>query len=186
MKKIWSCILVMTSILCFHATAFMAWSPNYDGEPDMLKPGHIIGAFVWRDNDGLHLRTTASGEEHTFTGTIHTNGYFKDINDRFFRGNDYYHLRDRDTVEFQFTTHDRTVGIDFNAFDGDYTAFEIYMDGQKISPMNIYVGQNGWHPGDYKFTLDHPPYYPDEQRPVVIVDSGWYGGHWGGYWRHHW
>jgi len=191
MKRIWSCLLIITSILCIHATAFMAWSPNYDGVPDVLSPGHVLGTFAWRDSGGFHLRATSLGEEHIFTGTIHTNGYFRDVTDRFFKGNDSYRLKDRDTVEFQFSTDGRTVGIDFDVVDGDYTAFEVYMDGQKISPMNIYVGRNGWHPSDYKFTLDRPPYYRDgDERSVVIIDSGWYGRwggpRWGGPWRHRW
>jgi hypothetical protein len=60
------------------------------------------------------------------------------------------------------------------------------MDGHKISPMDVYVGKDGWHPGDYKFTLDRPtsystyPTYYEGDRPVVIVNGGW---GWG--WRHH-
>ena len=63
------------------------------------------------------------------------------------------------------------------------------MDGHKISPMDIYVGKDGWHPGDYKFTLDRPAYssypgYYSDEHSVVFVHSGWYGYGYGG-WRHH-
>jgi len=185
MKKYVSFLLVFLTIVCLPATAFMA-SLNYEGQPDVLNPDHIRGVFVWRDSDGFHLRATTTGDEHVFTGTMHTNGYFDNVNDRFFKGNDYYHLKDRDTIEFQLTTEGRTVGLDFSIGNGDYTAFELYMDGHKISPMDVYVGKDGWHPGDYKFTLDRPtsystyPTYYEGDRPVVIVNGGW---GWG--WRHH-
>ncbi|MDR3560314.1 MAG: hypothetical protein P4N59_02570 [Negativicutes bacterium] len=148
----------------------------------MLNPSHIIGAFVWHDSSGFHLRATTTGDKHTFTGTVHTNGHFRDIDDRFFRDKDYYHQRDGDTIDFQFTTEGRTVGIDFDVTDGDYMGFEIYLDGNKISPQQIFVGRNGWHPSDYKFNLNRPPYppyyYDDHDRSVIIVHPGWYG-HWG-------
>jgi len=187
MKKHFSFLVLLITFVCLPATAFMA-SLNYEGEPDMLNPNHILGAFAWHNNDGFHLRTTAIGEKHVFTGIIHTNGYFKDIDDRLFRDGDYYHLKDRDTIEFQFTTDNRSVGINFNVTNGDYTAFELYMDGHKISPMDVYVGKDGWHPGDYKFTLDRPAYpsYYNDERSVVIVHDGWYGFGWHHHHHHGW
>jgi hypothetical protein len=187
MKKIFGFFVAFITIICLPVTAFMS-SLNYDDEPTMLDPHHIRGAFIWHDNDGFHLRTTSiSNEEHVFTGTIHTNGYFKDVNDRFFRGKDFYHLTDRDTIDFQFTTDGRTVGLDYDVADGDFLAVEIYIDGHKISPMDIYVGKDGWHPNNYKFTLDRPTYYrDDQQRPVVIIHEGWWYGHWGPGWHHRW
>jgi hypothetical protein len=185
MKTIVGFLVTFFTIICLPATAFMT-SIDYDGEPTMLKPNHILGAFVWHDQDGFHLRTTAiRDEQHVFSGTIHTNGYFKDVDDRLFKDKDYYHLTDRDMIDFQFTTDGRSVGIDCDVADGDYMDVEIYIDGQKISPMDIYVGQDGWHPNDYKFTLDRPTYYKDE-RSVVIIHDGWWYGHRGPRWRHHW
>jgi len=184
MKKYIGFLLVVFSIIFLPATAFMA-PLNYMGEPDMLNPHHIRGVFVWRDIDGFHLRATTTGDEHVFSGTVHTNGCFEDISDRFFRGNDYYHLKDRDTIDFQLTTTGRTVGLDFNIADGDYTAFELYMDGHEISPLDIYVGKDGWHPGDYKFTLERPSYptYYGGERSVLVVNNGWFGFGWH---RHYW
>jgi len=191
MKKTLGILLVFLAVICVPATAFMAWGPSYEGEPEMLAPNHISGAFAWHDTSGFHLRTTTTGDEHTFTGIIHTNGHFRGVDDRFFRDKDYYHFRDGDTVEFQFTTAGRTVGVDFDVDDGDYVAFEISMDGNKLSPLQIFVGRNGWHPGDYKFTLNRPPYYYDDRynRSVIIVHPGWfgYGYGYGGPWGHrHW
>ncbi len=182
MKKLLRIILIFIAITCFPATAFMSWGPSYNGEPAMLNPTHIRGTFVWHDQNGFHLRTTTNGEHHVFSGTVHSNGSFKDINDRFFKDKDYYHFKDRDTIDFQFTTDGRTVGIDFNVADGDYIAFELYMDGNKINPMDIYVGKDGWHPGDYKFTVDRAPdhSYNNDEHSVVIINDGWYDGWYGG------
>lgn len=183
MKKIFR-ILIFIIIICFPATAFMAWGPSYNGEPDALNPTHIRGTFVWHDQNGFHLRTTTTGDKHVFSGTIHTNGDFEDVSDRFFRDKDYYHFKNQDTIDFQFTTDGRTVGIDFNVADGDYMTFELYMDGNKIIPSDIYVGKDGWHPGDYKFTLDREHSYPydNDEQSAVVINGGWYGGWYdGGY-----
>lgn len=187
MKKIFGFFVALITIFSLPATAFMA-SINYDGEPTMLNPNHIRGAFIWHDSDGLHLRTTGIDDvPHVFTGTIHTNGYFKNVDDRFFRDKDYYHLIDQDTIEFQFTTDGRTVGIDPDVVNGDYIAVELYMDGRKISPMDVYIGKDGWHPNNYKFTLDrpsYPSYHSEDEHSVVIVHDGWWYGR-GARW-HHW
>lgn len=177
MKKVFR-IVIFIAIICFPATAFMSWGPSYNGEPDALNPTHIRGTFVWHDQSGFHLRTTTTGDEHVFSGTVHTNGNFEAVNDRFFKDKDYYHFKGQGIIDFQFKTDGRTVGIDFNVADGDYMTFELYMDGNKISPKDIYVGKDGWHPGDYKFTLDHghsSPYNNGEQS-IVIINDGWYGG----------
>ena len=42
-----------------------------DGKPDM-DPGQDMGYWVWRDQDGIHLRTTTRGHEHDFNGVIRT------------------------------------------------------------------------------------------------------------------
>ncbi|MDR3591039.1 MAG: hypothetical protein P4N41_15405 [Negativicutes bacterium] len=185
MKKTMGILLIFLAVLWVPATAFMAWGPSYEGEPAMLSPNHISGAFVWHDASGFHLRTMTTGDTHTFSGTIHTNGHFVGVDDRFFRDKDYYHFTDGDTVEFQITTDGRTVGLDFDVADGDYMAFELKMDGGKLSPLQIFVGQSGWHPGDYKFTLNRPPYYYGDRydRSVILVHPGWYG-HWGWGYRH--
>lgn len=40
-----------------------------DGNPAM-GPGQDMGYWVWRDRDGIHLRTTTRGREHNFNGVI--------------------------------------------------------------------------------------------------------------------
>lgn len=184
MKNSFRILLILIALISFPATAFMSWGPSYEGEPDLLNPGHITGTFLWHDNSGFHLRTTTTGDKHIFTGTIHTNGRFKDISDRFFRVSDYYHQNDQDTIDFQFTTEGRSVGLDWDMLDGDFMAVELYMDGNKISPLSIYIGHDSWHPNGYKFTLDRQPYYSDDQRSVIFVHPhlglGWGWGY------HHW
>jgi hypothetical protein len=191
MKKTFGILAVIVAIIfCFPATAFMSRGPSFDGVPDMLDPGHICGTFVWHDSEGFHLRAMTAGGTHVFKGTIHTNGHFRKVTDRFFRGSDYYHFTDRNTIDFQLTTSGRTVGIDFGMADGNYTSFELYMDGHKISPMDIYVGKNGWHPGENKFSLHWEPCYHEGfgEHTVVVVHDDWYRGWhhgWHGYWGYH-
>lgn len=49
MKKHFSFLVLLITFVCLPATAFMA-PLNYEGEPDMLNPNHILGAFAWHNN----------------------------------------------------------------------------------------------------------------------------------------
>jgi hypothetical protein len=153
MKKL-AAALVVLSILIACSGYALAWAPQLQGEPYQYKPGDNRGVFIWRDHDGLHLRTTTRGREHVFSGVIRTDGRFVGVRGVRAESNDCVRLsRDRDTVAFRFHTAGGVDGLDFRVREGERLAFELFVDGHRIETQNIYVGHRGWHPRGNEFTL---------------------------------
>lgn len=153
MRKL-SILVIVVALLVLSAGAALAKDRSIEGRPDMLDPGHIRGYFVWRDDDGLHLRTTTRGHDHVFSGVIRTDGKFEDVDGRRLEHGDYYRLsRDRDTITFRFTTAAGLDGFDFRVDDGKRLNFDLFMDGHRIDVDEIYIGERGWHPQHSEFTL---------------------------------
>lgn len=198
MKKIIAVILGL--LFCFGSYAFAADSDSsrLDGKPAAFNPGHVNGYFIWQDKDGLHLRTTTPGEKHEFTGTIHTDGAFKNVFESSKETNNSFSLdKDHNTIDFKFATTGGSDGIDLNVHRATYIKFSLSMDNVNVDPANIYIGSKGWHPDNYKFTIsqdDTLMEMGDTSTVIVIADSpfwGWwnfpdgpYGP--GPYRHHHW
>ena len=191
MKRIMAPILVLLTILGFASYAFAASSSTLDGRPTAFNPGGSTGYFIWQDKEGFHLRTTTPGVKHVFSGTINTDGVFVDTFGKSAGIDDSFQVSgDRDKITFQFTNAGDTSGIDLHVKDGTYVTFNLSMDGDRIDLGNIFVGEDGWHPGSNKFTLRHDrdlAKYDD--RTVIIVGGPYwwsYPGYWGpgynGYW----
>jgi hypothetical protein len=204
-KKLGGSILRILKSVLFLFFVFTLWfSSNvfasplvYEGVPAMLSPNHIVGVFIWRDDEeNFHLSVSTAGEGHVFTGNVQTNGYFARIKGNNFKKNDnanQYTLKDRDKIEFQFTTEGKEFGMKFKISDATSVKFDLYMDGNKIIPANIYVGENGWHPNESQFTIDTTPLSFHEGDPanvntVVVIDTDpwWHYGEdpWGHPWHH--
>jgi len=179
MKRTVRFMLVLLALVCFSGYAFAAYSLKLDGRPDEFKPGKSLGYFMWQDKDGLHLRTTTSGTEHVFSGVIRTNGRFEDVFGKMTGKDDYSRVnRGRDEITFTFTTVGGEAGIDLAINGGTYVKFDLSMDGDNADPATIFIGRDGWHPGDYKFTLRHDDDQErdNDDRTIVIVDEGFWWG----------
>ncbi|WP_156478704.1 hypothetical protein [Anaerosporomusa subterranea] len=172
MRKITAFLVLAFTLVAFSTSAF-AWGPKIDERPDSFRQGRSQGYFIWRDQNGFHLWTsTTNGQRHVFTGTITTDG------DRFeVKAVDlensaktpfarmYNHNRpnrqdsikidhDRDTIKFRFNNSGRDVdGITFRTIGGSKVKFDLYMDGKRIDPSEIFIGEEGWHPGRSVFTM---------------------------------
>jgi hypothetical protein len=153
MKKMTTVLLVLFILVAGSGYA-LAWAPQLQGKPYQYKPGESRGVFIWRDRDGLHLRTTTRGQEHVFSGVIRTDGRFADVCGVRMEGNDFIRLsRDRDTITFRFRTAGGEDGIDFRVWESERLSFDLFIDGHRIDTRNIYVGYRGWHPYRNEFTL---------------------------------
>lgn len=199
MKRVMVIVLVLLAMVGYSGYA-AAYSPKLDGRPDAYEPGRSTGYFIWQDKEGLHLRTTTDGSRHVFSGTVRTDGAFRETFGRSKGGDDSFKVSgDRDKVTFQFTLLGDTAGIDMFIEDGTYVTFNLSMDGDEVDPASVFIGGDGWHPGDHKFTFrqesERERYRHD--RTVIIVGPSfwWYHGHYGywGYWGpyhhhrwHHW
>lgn len=188
MRGIAVLLLALLTVFCFTGYA-AAYSPKLDGRPDGLEPGRNTGYFIWQDKNGLHVRTTTDGSRHVFSGTIRTDGEFRDTFGKSKGGDDAFRVSgDRDKITFRFTNLGDMAGIDVFIEGGTYVTFNLSMDGDEADPAAIFVGGDGWHPGDHKFTFrqegDRERYSHD--RTVIIIGPSFWWRHHGYYWDYHW
>ncbi len=102
----------------------------------------------------MHLRTSTYGQKHVFSGVIRTDGRFVDVEEKQLEHGDFYRVNnDRDTITFKFTTTGGSDGVDFRVRDGERINFDLFIDGHKINPEEIYLGDRGWHPKHHDFTV---------------------------------
>jgi hypothetical protein len=184
-------ILIFVSALCLVSYAAATLSINFDGKPQMFHPKHIQGYFIWGDDDGIHVRVTTDKEKHVFSGTMHADGRLEDIEEKSLQDDDFAHVKDHNhTVDFQYTTSGEAAGIDFYIYRGQSMDFDIYLDGAKIGPDQIFVGEEGWHPESNKFSLDYNPQKDDqsvnENQTVIITHFHWFWWGWPRGYHRHW
>lgn len=177
MKNTARMMVIVFILICFSGYALAAQS-KLDGQPTMFNLGESTGYFMWQDKEGLHLRTTSEAK-HVFSGVIRTNGKFEDVFGKMAETDDYVHVnRGRDEISFKFTTAGGEAGFDLSLNGGTYIKFDLSMDGEGIDPSNVFIGRDGWHPADYKFTLrnDSDKNSDRNDRTVIIVDGGFWWG----------
>lgn len=184
MKNTARIMVIIFVLICLSGYALAAQSSKLGGQPTMFKVGENTGYFMWQDKEGLHLRTT-SETRHVFSGVIRTNGRFENVFGKMTEPDDYARVNEeRDEINFKFTTAGGEAGLDLSLKGGTYIKFDLSMDGEGADPANIFVGRDGWHPGDYKFTLrnDGAKKSDNKDRTVIIVDGGFW---WGWTFPHH-
>ncbi|MBP2650096.1 MAG: hypothetical protein H6Q74_921 [Firmicutes bacterium] len=179
MKRGMILFLVLFVLLSTTGYAFAANSPSLDGRPTDFMPGKSTGYFVWQDNNGLHIRTTASGTKHVFSGTIYTDGSFENTFGKTESADDHFSIsEDRNKINFQFTNNGGVTGIDLHLKKGTYVTFNLSVDENEINPSQIFLGESGWHPMKNKITLRHDGdgKYDNGDCTVIIVGeiSWWY------------
>lgn len=152
MKRI-TCLLVLVCFLITLSPSAFAWNDRSEQRPHPVWGTDLSRVSVWHDDNDFRLKTTTYRFKHVFTGTINTDGRFYDIEDRELEHGDYVRVdRDRNTIRFRLTGR----GIDeisFKARGGDKVTFNLYKDGYEMNTEEIFIGKNGRHPRDNRFTL---------------------------------
>lgn len=155
MKKL-SCLVVITCFLVTLSGTAFAWSDRSEGRPEQTlgQMMHIPSLSIWHGrNDKFHVKSINLRDQHVFTGVIHTDGRFYDIEEKELENGDFVKVnRHHNTIRFRFTGR----GIDemsFNVKDGDSIKFNLYKDGEEMPRKDIFIGHDGWHPWDNDFSL---------------------------------
>ena len=76
-NKILALLFACTGSLAFTGPTF-AWQSRLEGDPGVTDSS-ALGYYVWRDNDGLHVRTHGPGAEHVFSAQFHTDGVIRNV-----------------------------------------------------------------------------------------------------------
>lgn len=153
MKKLFSVLVASLLVLVFCGSAF-AWAPRVEGKPDAFEQGKSRGYFIWHDDNGLHMWTTTRGQQHRFSGVIRTDGRIVDVQGKRLEGGDRFGVGpERHELKFDFETAGGDDGVNFRIEGGDRVNFELFIDGHRINPGEIHIGDRGWHPERSEFTL---------------------------------
>lgn len=155
MKKISYLVVITCFLVTLSGTAF-AWSDRSEGRPDqtLRQMMYIPSLSIWHNrHNEFHVKSTNLRSQHVFSGVIHTDGRFYDIEEKELENGDYVKVDWRHkTIRFRFTGR----GIDemsFRVKDGNELKFKVYKDGQEMPRKSIFIGQDGWHPRDNEFYL---------------------------------
>lgn len=153
MKKI-SCLVVLTCLLVTFSGTALAWNDRSEGHPYLSQAVGRPSLSIWHDrNDEFHVKSTSLRGQHVFAGTIQTNGRFYDVDEKNMENGDFIKIdRDRNCIQFRFT------GRGFDEFNfkvrrGDTLKFDLQRDGRDMPTRQIFIGKDGWHPGDNRFIL---------------------------------
>jgi hypothetical protein len=134
--------------------AALAWTGHVQGKPSSFAAGGTDGYYVWHDDDGLHLRTTDSSGVFKYTGVMHTNGTFVDVNPVKLEADDKVEILDGGkTIRFDFVTAEGIDGIDFRVDGGTRVRFGLMRDGSRIDTSNVFLGEDSTHPAHNPFTI---------------------------------
>lgn len=125
-----------------------------NGIPPGMKPGARLAYWIWRDADGVtwHLRTTAGGAFHRFTGRVWVDGTVTTLTAANLDQLDRMKKEDDGVFVFDFQTLDHIDGFDFKVSAGRCVTFHLFVDG-KESPEIIELGSKEVSPGSATFRL---------------------------------
>ncbi|MDD3625936.1 MAG: hypothetical protein PHV06_01325 [bacterium] len=126
-------------------------APNY-GQPDFTsKQGPLY--FIWRDNNGWHIRIKSNQNNHVFNGKITTTEKISNFNKV---GIPTLASIDKGNKEIKFTIPFKgknTIGFDFKAGNGDVRFQTLSIDGNPIVMDKIVISRAMWSPLKVPFTL---------------------------------
>lgn len=166
-KKIMSIFIVMAMFLSI-STVFAAWSPDMTGSPAISNHSH--GYFIWRDNSGIHVKMI-SEENASFSGSIQTDGQFRDVSTRNIEDNGNVQVENHNNLKFK-AKRVTNAEMDFNIVDSDSITFELFIDGKKVNPKNIYLGKEEWHPTDNSFSVYRDREFAEDHTNDRDGDTG--------------
>ena len=168
-------VLALLVVLCFTSYTYAAYSPSFNDRPTVFDPGKIRGYFLWQDKEGFHLRTTSNGGIHNFSGTVRTDGRFKDVLENYKGDSDFLEVnKSQNKMKYNITASEEEEGIDFQLSYGSYIKFSLSLDNEAINSNEIFIGKDGWHPVSHDFTIlydgDYTKYI--DGQTILIIDSG--------------
>jgi hypothetical protein len=148
-------VLAVLATLVTTASAFALPNDLFQGKPDFTAGG-ALGAWVWHDADGQHVRFTTVDNKvaRHFTGKVcgaevtHVDPVRTDVADGIRVGPDGH------CVVFDFTTNAGVDGFDFRMPDSGEVVYDLKIDGEPLAPKQIHIGKTGISPKKSPFVMD--------------------------------
>lgn len=183
-KKMLIITLALFCLLAFSGIA-AAWTSETENRPfRFASGGGAAGYYVWQDQDGFHLWTLPAGANHSFTGTIRTDGRFSVIRGHHLDAGEsfasYAEIKQRSwfeginlssperylgagleaeceprSITFKFTASEGSDGLYFQVTGASFVKFELLLDGRATPRHQIWYGGSSWHPDTHIFKFEN-------------------------------
>jgi hypothetical protein len=132
-----------------------------EGRPKNYELADQARFYLWRDDDGWHLRTVGPAKQaHGFRGTVRLHGtkFLKLTPVGLDKRNDSADVNAAGTeLTFKFTTSNKFDGVDINLAKADaaHIEFDLLLNGGK-SPKRVFIGTAAANPTKHQFALKVP------------------------------
>lgn len=121
------------------------------------------GYYLWREQDGWHLRWVTKGQRHDFGGTIACDAPFVSCEGTNQGDADAVALASHEVIRFESHSSGGVKGVDFAV---DHRArkisFNLQMDGQPVPAELVRIGYRGVRPETVPFLVELRP--PQDAR----------------------
>jgi len=136
------------------------------GAPE-IRPDAPAGYYIWRDDDGINLRTHGPREAHHFRAALYTDGVFVDVKPIAGELGDKVRVaRNGHALILDVHTYDATDGVNFRVRGGTRLTFRLELEDRLIATDQIFLGSIRSHPDTNPFTVRLPAGHTNAARPT--------------------
>jgi hypothetical protein len=145
-------------LLALAATAAIVDGRVCSGKPNFAA-GESKGYFVWRDQQGWHIRWATKGAKRDYTGSITSDAPFAACDGTAQGLADAVVLAAPHLIRFESRSSGGVKGIDFDLGPGaTKLSFDLQMDGATVEPEWVRMGFRGARPPSVPFVVEpHTP-----------------------------
>jgi hypothetical protein len=130
------------------------WGHRIWSVPESFHAGAADGYYIWcgpsetgATDKELHLRTTDKNGVYVYSGTLRTDGTFKDVEKVRDEPDDHVDVTDNGhEIKFSFVTYTGIDGFNFNVAGGTKVRYTLDQSGKLISTPNFFLGKESVHP----------------------------------------
>jgi hypothetical protein len=124
-----------------------------EGAPN-ITANSPTGYYIFKTDDGLHLRTHGPGAEHDFDAVLRTTGTFENVDAIRLEPGDRVDVLDGGhELAIHFHTFDFTDGVNFKVRGSERVRLNLKLDDKLISTDSIFLGADGHHPAHNPFRI---------------------------------
>ncbi len=143
----------LAGVILATSTAFALPNEDFQGQP-AFTAGDALGAFVWHDADGQHVRFTTHGKVvRHFKGKVCGTAVANVARYQTEDGDSVAPGPEAKCVLFDFKVDGGVDGFDFRA-DGDVVTYDFHMDGKQMPTELIRIGASSKNPNKSPFVLN--------------------------------
>jgi hypothetical protein len=124
------------------------------GKPNFAS-GESKGYFLWRDQQGWHIRWATKGAKRVYSGAIGSDAAFAACEGTAQGHEDAVVLAEPHLIRFESRSSGGVKGIDFDLGPGaTKLSFDLQMDGATVDPEWVHMGFRGARPPSVPFVVE--------------------------------